>query len=66
MTEETPKKHITGNCFDCGGTVELFEMNMDKSTKVMFCKNCELYHFYKKDFLGTYKLIKVSKNPSPP
>jgi len=63
MTEETSKKH-TGKCYDCGGPLELFEMNLDKSTKIMLCQNCGLYHFYKKDFIGTFKLTKVSKNPS--
>jgi NMD protein affecting ribosome stability and mRNA decay len=63
MTEETSKRH-TGKCYDCGGPVELFEMNLGKSTKIMLCKNCGLYHFYKKDFIGSYKLTKVSKNPN--
>jgi DNA-directed RNA polymerase subunit RPC12/RpoP len=63
MTEETAKKH-TGKCYDCGGPLELFEMNLDKSTKIMLCQNCGLYHFYKKDFIGTYKLTKVSKDPT--
>jgi hypothetical protein len=29
----------------------------------MLCQACGLYHFYKKDFIGNYKLSKVSKNP---
>ncbi len=63
MTEEKSKKH-TGKCYDCNGPLELFEMNLDKSTKIMLCQNCGLYHFYKKDFIGQYKLIKVSKDPT--
>ncbi len=62
MTEEKSKKH-TGKCYDCNGPLELFEMNLDKSTKIMLCQNCGLYHFYKKDFIGQYKLTKVSKDP---
>ena len=63
MTEETARKH-TGKCYDCGGPLELFEMNLKKSTKIMLCQNCGLYHFYKKDFVGTFKLTKVSKDPT--
>jgi hypothetical protein len=55
-------KH-SGKCYDCGGQLELFEMDMNKSTKIMLCQACGLYHFYKKDFIGNYKLSKVSKNP---
>jgi len=40
----------------------LFELDMKRSTKIMVCQNCGLFHFYKKDFLGNYKLSKVSKN----
>lgn len=60
MFEEGTKKH-TGKCYDCGGSLELFEMDVKKSTKIMVCQSCGLYHFYKKDLLGSYKL---SKNPS--
>jgi hypothetical protein len=31
--------------------------------KIVACRNCGLFHYYKKDFVGNYKLIKVSKNP---
>ena len=63
MVEEEPKKH-TGKCYDCGGPLELFELDIKQSTKVMKCQNCGLFHFYKKDFIGNYKLTKVTKNPS--
>ncbi len=63
MTEEKARKY-TGKCYDCSGPLELFEMNLDKSTKIMLCQNCGLYHFYKKDFIGQYKLTKVSKDPT--
>jgi len=61
MSEEGTKKH-TGICYDCGGPLELFELDMKRSTKIMACQNCGLFHFYKKDFLGNCKLSKVSKN----
>jgi hypothetical protein len=63
MVEEEPRKH-TGKCYDCGGPLELFELDIKQSTKIMKCQNCGLFHFYKKDFIGNYKLTKVSKNPA--
>jgi len=62
MPEETVKKH-TGKCFDCSGSLVLFEIDMQKSTKIMLCQSCGLFHYYKKDFIGNYKLTKVSKTP---
>jgi transcription elongation factor Elf1 len=62
MFEEGERKRHTGTCYDCGGQLELVELDIQKTTKIMKCKNCGLFHFYKKDFLSGYKLIKVSKN----
>jgi len=62
MTEDKTRKH-TGSCYDCSSPLELFEIDMQKSTKIMACRNCGLYHYYKKDFVGNYKLTKVSKIP---
>jgi len=62
MTEGKTRRH-TGNCYDCGSPLELFEIDMQKSTKIMACQNCGLFHYYKKDFLGNYRLTKVSKIP---
>ncbi|MGB9740342.1 MAG: hypothetical protein ACP5IM_02980 [Candidatus Bathyarchaeia archaeon] len=58
MVEE--KKHL-GRCFDCNGITELVELDVKKGTKIMQCTTCGLFHFYKKDFLGRWKLLKVSK-----
>jgi hypothetical protein len=58
------KKH-SDECYDCKGSLELFEMDMQKGTKIMKCKICGLYHFYKKDFLANWKLTKVSKELHP-
>ncbi len=52
-----------GKCYDCGGPLALYEIDLEKSTKILLCQNCGLFHFYKKDFVGKYKLMKVSKNP---
>jgi hypothetical protein len=62
MTEEKTRKH-TGKCYDCSSALELFEKDMEKSTKIMVCHNCGLFHYYKKDFIGNYRLTKVSKTP---
>ena len=61
MTETKKGKH-TGECYDCGGPLELFEIDNKKATKIMLCQSCGLFHYYKKDFFGNYKLTKVSKN----
>ncbi len=63
MRSEKGEKQ-TGTCYDCQGRLELFEMDMKKSTKIMLCQSCGLYHFYKKDLIGKYRLLKVSKNNS--
>jgi|YelNatPaOPRAMG01_1025707.scaffolds.fasta_scaffold76919_4 hypothetical protein len=61
MVEENMKKH-TGKCFDCGGPLELIEFNIQKGTKIMKCQECNLLHFYRKDFFGGWKLLKVTKD----
>jgi hypothetical protein len=63
MSEEPAKKH-TGKCFDCEGQLELIELDVEKGTRIMICQKCGLYHFLKKDFLGGWKLSKVSKKPT--
>jgi NMD protein affecting ribosome stability and mRNA decay len=62
MTEEKTGKH-TGKCYDCGKPLELYEMDMKKSTKIMVCRSCGLFHYYEKNFVGNYRLRKVTKNP---
>jgi hypothetical protein len=57
------KKH-TGTCLDCGGPLELVELDLRKGTKIMRCQDCDLFHLYKKDFLGSWKVLKVTKDSS--
>jgi len=59
MAEE--KRHV-GKCFDCEGATELVELDVKKGTKIMRCQVCGLFHFYHKDLLGRWKLLKVSKS----
>jgi hypothetical protein len=55
------EKRAPGECYDCKGPLKLFEIDMQKGTRIMKCQVCGLYHFYKKDFLANWKLTKVSK-----
>lgn len=41
--------------------MELVEFDAEKGTKIMKCLNCGLLHYYKKDFLGSWKLLKAKK-----
>ena len=43
--------------------MDLFEMDLQNSKIVMFCRACGLFHYYKKDFFGNWKLRKASKTP---
>jgi protein-arginine kinase activator protein McsA len=61
MVEDKKTKRHSGTCYDCRAPLELFEIDMQNSTKIMLCRNCGLFHYYKKDFIGNYKLRKASK-----
>ena len=61
---DSGKERQRGKCFDCGGQVELIERDFQKGTKIVRCRDCYLFHLYKKDFLGSWKLLKASKDPS--
>jgi hypothetical protein len=63
MIGEGPKKH-TGECYDCGGMLELVEFDVKKGTRIMKCVECGLYHFHKRELFGGWKLLKVSKRPT--
>jgi len=55
-----PKVH-TGRCQNCGYALELYEMDVKKSMKVMRCERCGVMHFYKKDMLGKWRLQRAAK-----
>ena len=57
---EQKKKH-TGKCVDCGGPLELVELNIQKGTRILRCQKCGLLHNYKKDIFGGWKLLKANK-----
>jgi len=60
MSTETDKTY-TGKCVDCGSLLELYEVDFEKNRRIMQCTRCGLYHFYKKDFFGKWKLVKAGK-----
>ena len=62
MTQDKTKKHVD-KCYNCSSPTDLFEMDLQKQKKVMFCRGCGLFHYYKRDFFGNWELRKVSKTP---
>lgn len=54
-------KSFKGKCVDCGSSLELFEINFEKRQRIMQCTHCGLYHFYKKDFFGKWKLVRAGR-----
>lgn len=63
VANEMERRH-TGECYDCGGPLELVEFDVKKGTRIMKCQECGLYHFHKKELFGGWKLLKVSKKPN--
>lgn len=57
-----PRRH-TGKCIDCGEIIDLYMLDLKKGKRILQCSRCGLYHFYKKDLLGKWKLIQASKVP---
>ena len=57
---EAQRKH-TGRCIDCGAVLQLYKLDLKKGRRMLVCSRCGLYHFYKKDFLGKWKLLQASK-----
>ncbi len=60
MSGESDRAY-SGKCVDCGSPLVLYEMDFEKSRRVMQCTRCGLFHFYKKDFFGRWKLAKVGR-----
>lgn len=58
--EEGERRH-RGNCIDCGEVLVLYMLDLKKRRRVLQCTRCDLYHFYKKDLFGKWKLIKAGK-----
>ena len=54
-------KTYTGNCVDCDAGLQLYEVDFNKGRRIMQCTRCGLYHFYKRNFVGKWKLVKASR-----
>ncbi len=55
------RRRHTGKCVDCGGVLELYTLDLKKSRRILQCPRCGLYHLYRKDLLGKWKLAKATK-----
>ncbi len=60
--EDEKRKH-TGHCIDCGNSLDLYMLDLKKNRRILQCTRCGLYHFYTKDILGKWKVIKAAKVP---
>jgi DNA-directed RNA polymerase subunit RPC12/RpoP len=62
MSRETDKT-FGGKCVDCGSPLGLYEVDFEKNRRIMQCSKCGLFHFYRKDLLGKWKLVKAGRVP---
>lgn len=60
--EEERRRH-RGVCIDCGNVLELYMLDLKKGRRILQCTHCGLYHFYKKDLFGKWKVVKAAKYP---
>jgi predicted RNA-binding Zn-ribbon protein involved in translation (DUF1610 family) len=61
----TPKSQ-RGKCQSCGSSpMELYELDLRRSSKVMKCPRCGMLHVYKKDIIGKWRLLKAQKADFP-
>jgi DNA-directed RNA polymerase subunit RPC12/RpoP len=60
MSGET-EKTFAGKCIDCGSPLVLYEVDFEKNRRIMQCNRCGLFHFYKKDFFGKWKLVRAGR-----
>ena len=60
--EEERHRH-RGVCIDCGNVLELYMLDLKKGRRILQCTHCGLYHFYKKDLFGKWKVVKAAKYP---
>jgi len=60
-----PSKDQKGRCKSCGSSMDLYELDFRRSTKVMKCTRCGMLHVYKKDIIGKWRLLKAQKPELP-
>lgn len=49
------------NCENCRNALQLYELDSRKHMRVMRCQKCGMWHVYKRDVLGKWKLLKAQK-----
>ena len=49
-------------CRNCKYSLELYEEDAKRATKVMRCERCGMLHFYKKDIVGKWRLFRATKS----
>lgn len=54
-------KSLRGKCQNCGSSMELYELDFTRSSKVMRCTRCGMLHVYRKDIIGKWRLLKAQK-----
>jgi len=60
-----PPKTQKGKCRNCGSSLELYELDFRRSTRIMKCQRCGMLHVYKKDIIGKWRLLKAQKVEAP-
>ncbi len=54
-------KTKANTCTNCNYPLEIYEIDFKKSRKILKCQRCGLYHYYKKDIVGKWRLQKAVK-----
>jgi predicted nucleic-acid-binding Zn-ribbon protein len=58
------QKLAAGKCKNCDYSLEVYGIDFKKNRKILKCQRCGLYHYYKKDIVGKWRLQKVAKPDS--
>jgi DNA-directed RNA polymerase subunit RPC12/RpoP len=62
MSDEKGKA-LKGKCARCNSPLELYEIDFEKGRRIMKCTECGLFHLYRRDFLGKWKLVRAGQTP---
>jgi len=60
------QKTQKGKCKCCGSSLELYELDVRRSQKILKCQRCGALHLYKKNIVGKWRLEKAQKIDMPP
>jgi DNA-directed RNA polymerase subunit RPC12/RpoP len=59
MSKEAVKAQ--NKCVECGADLKLYEIDYVRNRRILQCPKCGLFHFYRKDFWGRWKLVKAGR-----